>query len=144
MTHIDINDIFTQEVLKGLLPPELSDEFFDALYGDADEGAYDIKLAFNNYDSDGKMLLFDLELHERPEKCLACNLTYGLPEVFSCHPLINIQGLVEKIEAYLGGELKCVDWKLGRTQTPASNLHIIPLTIRLEQPSSDKWLKLNN
>ncbi len=131
MTHTDINDIFTQEVLKGFLPPELSGEFFDALYGDADEGAYDIKLAFNNYDSDGKMLFFDLELHERPEKCLACNLTYGLPEVFSCHPLINIRGMVEKIEEHLGGELKCVDWKLGRTQTPASNLHIIPLTIRL-------------
>jgi hypothetical protein len=144
MLHNTVNDIFTNEVLKDLLPPQLSGEFFEALYGDADEGAYDIKLSFKNYDSGRKLLLFDLEMHERPEKCLACNLTYGLPEVFSRHPLINIQGLVEKIEAHLGEKAKCIGWELGRTQTPASDLHIISLTIRLEQPSSDKWLKLNN
>jgi hypothetical protein len=76
-------------------------------------------------------LSFELQLHERPEKCLACNLTYGLPEVFSRHPLLNIKGMVEKIESLLGEETKCISWELGTTQTPASNMHIIPLTIRL-------------
>ncbi len=96
----NVNDLFTKEVLNDLLPPHRSDEFFEALYGDPDEGAYDISLAFKEYDSAGKMLLFELQLHERPGKCLACNLTYGLPEVFSRHPLINtadIEKIVTKI-----------------------------------------------
>ena len=131
MTHKKLNDLFTKEVLEDLLPPQLSNDFFEALYGDADEGAYNISLSFKNYDSEKNILSFDLRLIERPDKCLACNLTYGLPDVFSCHPLININGMVEKIVALLGGDTKCIDWKLGRTQTPASNLHIIPLTIRL-------------
>jgi hypothetical protein len=131
MTHKKLNDLFTKEVLEDLLPPQLSNDFFEALYGDADEGAYNISLSFKNYDSEKNILSFDLRLIERQDKCLACNLTYGLPDVFSCHPLININGMVEKIVALLGGDTKCIDWKLGRTQTPASNLHIIPLTIRL-------------
>jgi len=131
MTHKKLNDLFTKEVLEDLLPPQLSNDFFDALYGDADEGAYNISLSFKNYDSEKNILSFELQLHERPEKCLACNLTYGLPDVFSCHPLLNIKGMVEKIVALLGDDTKCTGWELGRTQTPASNLHIIPLTIRL-------------
>ena len=131
MLHKDLNDIFTKDVLEDLLPPQLSDDFFEALYGDPAEGAYDICLSFKNYDPDQKTLSFELQLHERPDKCLACNLTYGLPEVFSRHPLLNIKGMVEKIESLLGGDIKCIDWKLGRTQTPASNLHEIPLVIQL-------------
>jgi len=129
--HSNVKDIFTKEVLSDLMPPQRSDEFFAALYGDADEGAYDIRLSFNNYDTEMKVLSLELELHERPEKCLACNLTYGLPDVFALHPLVNIQGMVNKIEMLLGGVAKCMDWELGRTQTPAANLHIIPLIIRL-------------
>ena len=131
MMHKKLNDLFTKDVLEELLPSQLSNDFFDALYGDADEGAYNISLSFKNYDSEKNILSFELQLHERPEKCLACNLTYGLPDVFSRHPLININGMVEKIVALLGGDTKCIGWELGRTQTPASNLHIIPLTIRL-------------
>ena len=127
----DMNDLFTKEVLEDLLPSQLSNDFFDALYGDADEGAYNISLSFKNYDSENQILSFELQLHERPEKCLACNLTYGLPDVFSRHPLINIKGMVEKIEALLGGNTKCISWKLDRTQTPASNMHAIPLIIQL-------------
>ncbi len=78
-----------------------------------------------------KALSFELQLHERPDKCLACNLTYGLPEVFSRHPLINIQGMVEKIEAILGGDAKCIGWELGRTQTPEPHMHTIPFTVLL-------------
>ena len=131
MQHKKLNDLFTKDVLEDILPSQLSNDFFEALYGDADEGAYNISLSYKIYDSEQKTLSFELQLHERPEKCLACNLTYGLPDVFSRHPLINIKGMVEKIEALLGGDTKCTSWKLGRTQTPASNLHIIPLIIQL-------------
>jgi len=128
--HSNIDDIFTKEVLAGLLPPQLADEFFAALYGDADEGAYDISLAFKNYDAGRKKLSFELQLHERPGKCLACNLTYGLPQVFSRHPLLNMQGMVAKIVALLGVN-NPFGWELGHTQTPADNMHTIPLTIWL-------------
>ncbi|MFC1843692.1 pancreas/duodenum homeobox protein 1 [Thermodesulfobacteriota bacterium] len=132
MPQQDLNDIFTKDVLEDLLPSHLSNDFFEALYGDAAEGAYDINLSFKDYDSEQKKLFFELQLHERPGKCLACNLTYGLPEVFSCHPLLNIKGMVEKIESLLGGEIKCSGWELGTTQTPAASMHAIPLTIHLE------------
>ena len=131
MLHTNLNDIFTKEVLVDLLPQQRSDEFFEALYGDADEGAYDISLSFNNYDAEQNRLFFELQLHERPEKCLSCNLTYGLPQVFSRHPLLNIQGLVEKIVTLLDADIKISGWELGRTRTPAANMHTIPLTIRL-------------
>jgi hypothetical protein len=127
----NVEALFTREILSELLPPQRSDEFFEALYGDPDEGAYDIRLAFKNYDSDKKVLSFELQLHERPGKCLACNLTYGLPEVFSRHPLININGMVKKIEALLGEEANCDSWELGRTRTPQDNLHVIPLKINV-------------
>jgi hypothetical protein len=127
----NVEALFTRETLSELLPPQRSDEFFEALYGDPDEGAYDIRLAFKNYDSDKKVLSFELQLHERPGKCLACNLTYGLPEVFSRHPLININGMVKKIAALLGEEANCGNWKLGRTRTPQENLHVIPLRIKV-------------
>jgi len=125
------NAIFTREVLDDLLPPQRSDEFFEALYGDPDEGAYDIRLAFKDYDADRQVLAFELQLHERPGKCLACNLTYGLPQVFSRHPLINISGMVNKVEELLGGDTKCTEWQLGSTRTQSDRMHVIPLTIQL-------------
>ncbi|MBU4504034.1 MAG: pancreas/duodenum homeobox protein 1, partial [Proteobacteria bacterium] len=70
-------DIFTYDVLKKLFPEERADMFFDALLGDVNEGAYDISLAFNGH-NDGE-LQFELQLRPRPGRCLACNLTYGLP-----------------------------------------------------------------
>ena len=39
-------EIFTRDVLKKLFPKNRSDNFFDALYGDPAEGAYDICLEF--------------------------------------------------------------------------------------------------
>jgi hypothetical protein len=130
MIQADVNDIFTKETLTELLPPQLSDQFFAALYGDADEGAYDISLSFIKYDPAKKKLSFELQLHERPGKCLACNLTYGLPQVFSRHPLLNMQGMVAKIAALLGNN-NAFGWELAHTQTPAPDLHTIPLTIWL-------------
>ena len=131
MLSKDTREIFTRETLDKILPPQLSDGFFEAMYGDAAEGAYDIQLTFIGYEPDRKTLEFEIQLHERPGKCLACNLTYGLPQVFSRHPLININGMAEKIVALLGDNTKCTGWELGRTRTPSSDLHSIPLTIKL-------------
>jgi len=128
---IQPEQIFTEQVLRSLFPPERSNVFFDALFGDASEGAYDIALTYAGFDSRANTLDFLLNLHERPGRCLACNLTYGLPEVFGRHPVINIKGLVGEIERLLGGDLRCADWQLGRTEQKGRSLHSIPLRIQL-------------
>ena len=45
-------DVFTPECLNDLFPPQRTDDFFDALFGDAEEGAYDIRLAVDPEESD--------------------------------------------------------------------------------------------
>jgi len=127
----DIDTIFSDEVLKKLFPLERTDAFFEALFGDADEGAYDIALKYITYAADEKTLHFELHLTERPGKCLACNLTYGLPEVFSRHPVININGLVADINTELKGFLQTKDWSLKGTRTMNSELHVIPLEVNV-------------
>jgi hypothetical protein len=127
-----VQEIFTDDVLRELFPARRADDFFEALFGDAGEGAYDISLVFTGYNEQANTLHFNLNLHERPGCCLACNLTYGLPEVFSRHPVINISGLVADIEKKLDGRARCVDWKLGTTVQQAKSLHSIPLNIILE------------
>jgi hypothetical protein len=122
--------LFAPDVLKQLFPEDRSDQFFDALYGDAEEGAYDISLEFISYR--GNRLEFMLRLIQRPEKCITCSLTYGLPEVFTRHPIINIKGLVQNIEVLLDGRGRCVDWQLGSTQEISNDIHVIPLDIFLE------------
>ena len=122
--------LFAPDVLKQLFPEDRSDQFFDALYGDAEEGAYDISLEFIG--AQGNRLEFMLRLTQRPEKCITCSLTYGLPEVFARHPIINIKGLVQNIEAFLDGRSRCVDWKLGSTQEMSNEIHGIPLIIMLD------------
>jgi len=126
-----VHEIFSDEVVAELFPPQRADDFFEALFGDADEGAYDISLVFTGYNEQSGTLHFNLDLHERPGCCLACNLTYGLPEVFSRHPVININGLVADIEKKLDGRARCGAWKLGSTVQQAKSLHSIPLIITL-------------
>ncbi|CCO25471.1 hypothetical protein [Maridesulfovibrio hydrothermalis] len=121
-------DIFTQEKLKSLFPATRSNDFFEALFGDADEGSYDISLAYTGESQD--TVKFELHLKQRPGCCLACNLTYGLPQVFSRHPIINIQGVAEKVGEAIG-KTDNVSWKLGMTQEKSKQLHIIPLFISL-------------
>ncbi len=123
-------ELFTEKTLKRIFPQDRSDHFFDALYGDPAEGAYDIGLKFKG-NSQGK-LHFVFELKERPGKCLACNLTYGLPNVLGRHPVINVKGLVEEIEKLLAGKAKCSKWHLGRTEEVSRKLHVVPLVIELE------------
>lgn len=127
----NIDQLFTETVLKQLFPAERADAFFEALYGDAAEGAYDIAFSFQGLKKEA--LEFRFDLHRRPGKCLACNLTYGLPQVFSRHPLINIAELVRGIENRLAGKATCSRWELGETKEISSDLHVIPLTIFLER-----------
>lgn len=129
MTTADFNRIFDADVLKRLVPETLADRFFDALYGDAADGAYDISLHYGG--NSDHQLTFEFHLNERPGKCLVCNLTYGLPEVFSRHPLIDVKGLVSKIEGLLEGEHTISGWKIGRTREISRKRHIIPLMISL-------------
>ena len=126
----DFETIFSPETLKEIFPEHLTDEFFEALLGDSREGAYNIRLGYAGAKQD--FLTFELQLHQRQGKCLACNLTYGLPTVFSRHPIINLSGLVSKIESLLTGKAAIKEWSLGRTQEISKTLHIIPLHIQIE------------
>lgn len=130
MATEDFNDVFTVDVLNQLFPAERADSFFDALYGDAGEGAYDISLNFKTHQEN--RLEFELHLTQRPGKCITCSLTYGLPEVFKRHPVININGLVQEIGHLLDGRAKCIDWQMGFTREISNVLHVIPLSIILE------------
>ncbi len=118
--------IITQEFLDRLLPSEKSDQFFEALYGDVAEGAYDIRLTPVSFSEERIVLAFNLS--QRPGKCLVCSLTYGLPNVFSRHPLINIKGMVEKIN---NAGVPVASWELGNTKEENTALHIIPLYLNL-------------
>jgi len=120
-------DIFTEEKLESVFPAERSDNFFEALFGDAEEGSYDIALGYAG--TRGDALNFELRLNQRPGKCLACNLTYGLPQVFSRHPIINVQGIADAVAEATGKEK--ASWELGATQEVNNKLHIIPLMIQL-------------
>lgn len=121
------NQVFTQDYLDTLMPEELSDQFFEALYGDKSDGAYDIRLEF--IAANDKRIVLAFNLTQRPGKCLVCSLTYGLPKVFSLHPLINIKGMVKKIE---DKGINVKSWRLGETEENSDLLHIIPFYLNLE------------
>ena len=127
----NIDQLFTETALSHLFPAERADAFFEALYGDAAEGAYDITLSFHELKENA--LEFRFDLHRRPGKCLACNLTYGLPQVFSRHAIIDIEGLVRGIGNRLTGKATCSRWKLGETKEISSDLHVVPLTVFLDR-----------
>jgi hypothetical protein len=131
VTDQDYRLIYSPATLARVFPSTRADEFFEALLGDASEGAYDITIDYQQFDIENKQLLFDIRLQQRPGKCLACNLTYGLPEVFSRHPLLDFQGIVQQLVQLLGGNARCRDWKLGATQSRSRQLHVIPLMITL-------------
>lgn len=128
MNQTVMESVFTQQFCDELLPPQTSDRFFEALYGDVSEGAYDIRLECVSFETDKIELAFHLT--QRPGKCLVCSLTYGLPNVFARHPLINIKGIIQKIRD-AGVPVK--DWRLGRTCENSNTLHVIPLYIDLAE-----------
>lgn len=125
MTMQDLDQSF----LDKIFPPSRADEFFDALFGGAEDGAYDIGLVCRGVEAQKAKLAF--ELRQRPGKCLACNLTYGLPQVFSRHPVINVKGLVEKIGLAAGADPAKTTWRLGTTKEISNALHSVPLLISL-------------
>lgn len=129
-TSGELKDLFTQDDLEMLFPAQKADTFFEAMLGDSKEGAFDIDLAFNG--QRGNELHFEFQLRQRPGKCLACNLTYGLPQVFKRHPVINVGGLAEEIANRLNGKFRCAQWELGATRELSRELHVIPLVLSLE------------
>ena len=130
MTTMSYEKLFTPETLQELFPESRADQFFDALYGDPAEGAYDISLKFTRQTDNA--LVFEFHLTRRPGKCLRCNLTYGLPQVFSRHPIIDVKGLIQKLDQRLTGQARCRDWKVGETVEKSDALHVMPLTVFLE------------
>ena len=120
---------FTQDTFDNIFPPDRADRFFEALFGDADEGAYDIRLVYTGETDD--QIGFEFQLKQRPGRCLACNLTYGLPDVFKRHRVIDVADVVRQIDSMLVNRKKCAEWHLGRTQEISRELHTIPLTIDL-------------
>lgn len=131
MSDIDFAQIFSPAQLAAIFPDTRADDFFEALFGDREDGAYDISLKFNNGTADRLELAFHLA--RRPGKCLACNLTYGLPQVFSRHPIIDVNGIVARLDELLDGRARCGEWRLGSTREMSRDLHVIPLFISLRQ-----------
>jgi hypothetical protein len=124
---VDPATLFSKEWATATFSPERTDAFFKAMYGNAEEGAYNISLRFVRAVEDSYE--FALDLHQRPGKCLACNLTYGLPQVFSRHPVINLRSIAHTVASALGREPETVLWKLKPTQETSSTLHSVPLVI---------------
>ncbi len=114
-----------QNFLDNLFPEGKTDEFFEALFGDAEDGAYDIKLALAEQSAD--KIIIHYQLHGRPNKCLACNLTSGLPHVFTRHPIIASAKTAEAIAKEAG--FNEFDYAIGTTNQLSDALHLIPLTI---------------
>lgn len=125
MISDQISVLLSQEFLDSLFPEDRADQFFEALLGDASEGAYDIRLTLVSVEP--KQIELEFQLRARPHKCLVCNLTFGLPKVFSLHPIINIKGMVEKITARLEGHASIRGWHMGETNGVSSDFHMIPL-----------------
>ena len=126
----DAAAMFDMTWADSVFPPERADAFFEALFGGAEEGAYDIVLRFEA--QRGNQYEFIFELHQRPGKCLVCNLTYGLPQVFSRHPIINVKGVAEAVATALGKPPATVTWQLKSTQEFSSSLHGIPLLLTVQ------------
>lgn len=122
--------LFTPDRLEGLFPAERADQFFEALFGDASEGSYDIQLRYDGFHDD--QLQFVFHLTERPGKCLSCSLTYGLPHVFSRHPVIDVACLVREIDQLLDGSHRCGAWEMGRTREIDRNNHAVPLHVKID------------
>ena len=123
MTMQDLDQAFLDEIF----PAGRADDFFDALFGGAEDGAYDIGLVCCGVEPQKARLAF--ELRQRPGKCLACNLTYGLPQVFQRHPVLNVAGVARDVAARLGWPAESIKWKLGHTEEISRELHIIPLEV---------------
>ncbi len=122
--------VLTDAALATIFPASKTDEFFDALYGDAEDGAYDIRLTFISATSNQIELAFALD--QRANQCLRCNLTYGLPQVFARHPIIGVAKVVAAVATMLDLDPAACTWELGRTQEHSEKIHTIPLYITVK------------
>lgn len=130
MKQENFAEVFVPETMGALFPPERSNAFFEALYGDVEEGAYDIGLEFKGKKQDGA-LEFAFALDQRPGKCLVCSLTHGLPNVFVRHPIIALKKLVQDIAGKLDADPDQVQWEVGATREVSRTRHEVPLLIRV-------------
>ncbi|MBU4566018.1 MAG: pancreas/duodenum homeobox protein 1 [Desulfarculus sp.] len=122
--------ICDEQTLAQLIPAGKADDFFEALYGDASEGAYDFELVCRS--EQGGRVELELLLHQRPGKCLACNLTYGLPQVLGRHPVLNLKGVVQRVCELAGADPARATWSLGHTRVISNQVHAIPITIEMQ------------
>lgn len=125
----NFSELFDKDTLETMFPADRADTFFEALFGDASEGAYDISLAFSGEEAD--QLVFEFRLVQRPGSCLRCSLTYGLPQVFSRHPVINVKGVVASVAEKLGKSEDRLSWELKPTREVSSDVHAVPLVITM-------------
>lgn len=125
MSHYE--EVFSAARLLELFPPERTDAFFEALFGGAEDGAYDIRLAFSQ--GGERRLVFLFELRQRGHMCLACNLTHGLPQVFARHPVIDARGLAAQLAALVDWPEGSWTWELERTEEVSDALHVVPLIL---------------
>jgi len=126
----ELTQIFSQKILDQIFPPDKTNEFFEAMLGDAADGAYDIRLIYQGINDN--ILHFAFALTERPEKCLACSVTYGLPQVFKKHRIINTDHIVNQIKMIIGN-VNVLSWELLPTQPIERNFHLVPLYITLDK-----------
>ena len=126
-----VQERFTADRLARIFPQERTDAFFEALFGGAEEGAYDIHLVPDDHADVNaeEELRFYFELRQRPGHCLVCSLTYGLPQVFERHPVIDVKGLVTELARLADWDADDVWWRLGTTESLSAALHRIPLII---------------
>ncbi len=122
IVSIDVTD---QTWLDSIFPASRTDAFFEALFGGAEDGAYDIRLTCRRNGDDRLEMAFDL--HQRPGRCLRCSLTYGLPNVFQRHPVLDVAGVAQALAQAKGW--KAMHWDLGATEDHGKQLHCIPFTV---------------
>lgn len=121
--------LFPKHAMDEIFPVDRADRFFEALFGDASEGAYDISLAYTGETEN--QIHFEFQLIRRPGRCLACNLTYGLPDVFRRHPIIDVAGVVRQIDLRIAHGWRCTQWTLGHTREVSRDRHVLPLIVHL-------------
>ena len=120
-----MSKVLDKAFLESVFPPERTEAFFDALFGGAEEGAYDIVLVCRS-EGEGRRN-WPLSCISVPENVFACNLTYGLPQVFQRHPILNVAGVARAVAEKLGWPGDKVRWWLGHTEEVSRSLHVIPL-----------------
>ncbi len=127
----DVKERLDGDFLSLLFPPGRDDEFFEALYGGAEDGAFDIRLTLEGVREEAGEVVLAFTLTERPGKCMACSLTYGLPPVFERHPIINLKGILDGVSQRLAPDWKVEGYKIGATAPKAPKVNIIPLAIQV-------------